>query len=299
MRAASDTTFLRKLQLWLVAAFAVCAFVFGTARAAEPEIQIIPLKHRMAGDVVPALRPLLLPEESITGLDTRLIVRASPATLTQITRALLEVDVAQRNLRISVRHGSTQERIQSGQSLSGDLQSGNTRITVTGNRGGTDGLTVGRSGPGGNVQYRSERRITTSSDVATRSLTVLDGGRAFLMVGESIPQVQPFLMLAGNRLAVAYGIQYYDVTTGFDVEPHLLGEQIRLAITPRLAFRGSQGAQVVNFEELRTVVMVRPGEWVDLGGVAGSANNVNREIFSTSRNISTGDSGFQIRVDPL
>lgn len=269
------------------------------AQAAEPEIQVIPLKHRMAGEVVPALRPLMLPDESVTGMDTRLIVRASPATLAQIARVLAEVDVARRNLRISVRHDSEQERTRTEQGLSGDLQSGNTRIIVGGNRGNTGGLTVGRSGPGGSVQYRSERRVTTGSDHSSQTLTVLDGSRAFLKVGESVPQVQPFLVLAGHRLAVAYGVQYYDVTTGFDVEPHLLGEQVQLAVTPRLAFRGSQGTQIVNFEELRTVVTVRPGEWVDLGGVVGSANNVNREIFGSARNTSTGDSRFQVRVDPL
>ena len=38
-----------------------------------------------------------------------------------------------------------------------------------------------------------------------------------LRVGESIPKVQPFLVLVGNRLGVVAGIQYYDVTTGFEV----------------------------------------------------------------------------------
>lgn len=300
MRAASDSTAFRRRLLRLTVVLACC--VFGTinvVQAAEPEIQVIPLKHRVAGEVVPALLPLMLPDESVAGMDTRLIVRASPATLAQIMRVLAEVDVARRNLRISVHHSGEQEHIQTEQGLSGDLQSGNTRIIVSGNRGNTGGLTVGRSGPNGSVQYRSERRATTDSDNSTQTLIVLDGSRAFLKVGESIPQVQPFLVLAGHRLATAYGVQYYDVTTGFDVEPHLLGEQVQLAVTPRLAFRDNQGTQVVDFEELRTVVTVRPGEWIDLGGVVGSANNVNREIFGATRSSRSGDSRFQIRVDPL
>lgn len=300
MHAASDLPAFRRLVLRLVIVLACC--VLGAKNlvlAAEPEIQVIPLKHRMADEVVPALHPLMLPGESVTGMDTRLIVRASPATLAQIIRVLAELDVARRNLRISVRHGGGQEQTQTEQGLSGDLQSGNTRITVSGNRGNTGGLTVGRNGPNGSVQYRSERRITTGSVNSTQNLTVLDGSRAFLKVGESVPQVQPFLALVGHRLTVALGVQYYDVTTGFEVEPHLLGEQIQLAVTPRLAFRGSQGTQVVNFEELRTVVTLRPGEWVDLGSIAGSANNVNREIFAATRNVRSDESRFQIRVDPL
>ncbi len=287
--------------MWRPVVVLACC-VFGAnniALAVEPEIQVVPLKHRMAGEVVPALRPLMLPGESVTGMDTRLIVRASPATLAEIARVLAHVDVARRNLRISIRHDGEQERVQTGQGLSGDLQSGNTRIIVNGNPGNTGGLTVGRDGPSGKAQYRSERRHTTTRDNSTQTLTVLDGTRAFLKVGESVPQVQPFLALAGHRLTTALGVQYYDVVTGFEVEPQMLGEQVQLAVTPRLAFRGSQGLQIVNFEELRTVVTVRAGEWVDLGGVVGSANNVNREIFGAARSTRSGASRFQVRVDPL
>jgi len=158
-------------------------------------------------------------------------------------------------------------------------------------------VAVGRSGPDGTVQLHSERRVTTKRDASTQNLTVLDGGRAFLRVGESIPQVQPFLALVGNRVTVAAGIQYYDVTTGFDVEPRVLGERIQLMVTPRLAFRGNQGTQIANFQELRTVVTVIPGEWVDLGGAVESTNEVNRQILSTRRRTDSEDSRFLIRVD--
>jgi len=73
-------------------------------------------------------------------------------------------------------------------------------------------VSVGHTGPDGNVKLHSERHITTTRDASSQNLTVLDGGRAFLRVGESI-LVQPFLVLVGNRLGVVAGTQYYDVTT--------------------------------------------------------------------------------------
>jgi type II secretory pathway component GspD/PulD (secretin) len=153
------------------------------------------------------------------------------------------------------------------------------------------------------VQLRTERRITTTRDGSTQTLTVLDGGRAFLRVGESIPQVQPFLVLVGNRLGVVAGIQYYDVTTGFEVEPRIVNgasftEQIQLTVTPRLAFRSNEGMQTVHFQELRTLVTVKPGEWVDLGGAVESADEVSRQILSTRRSTDSEDARFLIRVDP-
>jgi Bacterial type II and III secretion system protein len=266
--------------------------------AADAELRVIPLKHRLADEVVPVVRPLLAPGESVSGMDSRLIVRAAPRTFAQIEHVLAEVDSPRRNLRISVRHAGENERVQDDQEVSGDVRRGNTRIVVTNGARSTGGVTVGHTAPDGNVQLRSERRVTTKRDTSTQNLTVLDGGRAFLRVGESIPQVQPFLALVGNRLGVVAAIQYQDVTTGFEVEPRILGEQIQLTVTPRLAFRSNQGAQTINFQELGTVVTVKPGEWVDLGGAVESANEVNRQILSTRRSTDSEASRFLIRVDP-
>jgi type II secretory pathway component GspD/PulD (secretin) len=286
-------------------AFLVSLFWMAAApltQAAEPELRVIPLKHRLADEVIPVVRPLLAPGESVSGMDSRLIVRATPRTFTQIEHLLSEIDTPRRNLRISVHHDGESKRIQDSQGVSGDMRRGNTRIIVTNGTHSTGGVSVGHTGPDGTVQLHSVRRISTTRDTSSQNLTVLDGGRAFLHVGESIPLVQPFLALVGNRVAVMPGIQYYDVTTGFEVEPRIVNEasfkeRIQLAVTPRLAFRNNQGTQTVNFQELRTVVMVNPGEWVDLGGVVESTNEVNRQILSTRHNTGSEDSRFLIRVD--
>jgi type II secretory pathway component GspD/PulD (secretin) len=275
--------------------------------ATEPALHVIPLKHRLADEVVPVVRPLLAPGESVSGMDSRLIVRASSRTFAQVERVLAEIDTPRRNLRISVRYAGVSEHMQDHQGVSGDVRRGNTRIvneasfTTNGNRG-TGGVTAGRTGPDGNIQLHSERRIMTTRETSSHNLTVLDGGRAFLRVGESIPQVQPFLVLVGDRLGVVTGIQYYGVTTGFEVEPRIVNEasfkeRIQLAVTPRLAFRSNQGAQTVNFQELRTLVTVSPGEWVDLGGAVESTHEVNRQILGTRRRTDSEDTRFLIRVD--
>jgi len=261
--------------------------------AAESELHVIPLKHRLADEVVPVVRPLLAPGESVSGMDARLIVRAAPQTFAQIERLLADIDTPRRNLRISVRHVGESGPVPSGPGFSGIGQRGNTRIIVTNGDHVSNAPTVGQSGPNNGTQDSSERYIATKRDAATQTLTVLDGGHAFLRFGETITQVQPFLALAGSRLGAVAGIQYYDVTTGFEVEPRLLGERIQLAVTPRLAFRSDQGAQTVNFQELRTQVLVKPGEWVDLGGAVESTSAVNRQILSTGND----GSRFLIRVD--
>jgi type II secretory pathway component GspD/PulD (secretin) len=294
MRAGSEffaSPLFRALALWLMLGAA--------AMAAELAVQVVPLRHRLPDEVIPALRPLLQPNESINGYDARLIVRASPATLKQIERVLGEIDSARRNLRISVRMDETIQRQEQDLGVSGEAHTGNTRIVVTNGAHSDRGASVGVRGSSGNVQAHTERRVTTRNDNLSHTLTVLDGGRGFLRIGESIPQVQTYLALIGHRPGLVTGIQYYDVTTGFEVEPRVIGERVQLTLSPRMAFRSSQGNQVVEMRELRTTVMVTPGEWTDIGGVVESANEVNRAILSGQARTRAHHNSFQVKVDPL
>jgi len=99
--------------------------------ATEAELRVMTLKHRLAEEMVPAVRPLLAPGESVSGMDSRLIVRAAPQTFAQIEHLLAEIDRPRRNLRISVRHTGESERMQDSHGVSGDMRRGNTRIVVT------------------------------------------------------------------------------------------------------------------------------------------------------------------------
>jgi type II secretory pathway component GspD/PulD (secretin) len=294
MRAVSEAR--RRL---LRAGLAGAAALVLPARAAEPELRVITLRHRLPEELAPALRPLLGPGESVSSFNGKLIVRASPTTLAQIERALAELDSARRNLRITVRHASEREAQELSASVSGTLRSDNARVTVTGTGDRPPGGgSIRHEDPNGNVTLQGERRITTARENLTQTLTVLDGGHAFLRIGESVPVVQPFLALAGRRLTAVAGIDYYDVVTGFDVAPRLRGDTVELAIAPRLSFRSNQGMQTVDFRELSTTVSVKLGEWLDLGGAVESANEINRHILAATRRHDSGDqTRFLVRVD--
>lgn len=284
----------------IIAAFgAVWLGLASIGNAAELELRVIPLKHRLGDEIVPILRPLLAPGESVNSIDSRLIVRASPSTLALIRRTLDDVDTRRRNLRISVRQGNERHSLLERQAVSGEIRSGTSRI-VTRGPGNSGGLVFERSGPAGHIKLQSERHLTAVHNTATQSLTVQDGGHAFLQVGQSVPEIQPFLALVGNRLSIAAGVQYYDVTTGFDVEPRQIGERVQLMIWPRLVFGSSMGREAVDFQELRTLVTVNPGEWFDLGSSVGSGNAISREILlGSGRNRDDANLRFLIRIDPL
>ncbi len=267
---------------------------------AESGITVIPLKHRLPDELITALQPHLESGERITAYDTRLILQASPQRQSHLKNLIAQMDTARRNLRISVRQGVNRDMTDQQQGVSGVWQKDQTRIVINNeSRANPGDATIRRNGEHGHVTLRTNRTTSTSRSRSDLSLLVHDGGYATLRVGESLPQVQPYLHLAGQRLAAVDTAHVYDVSTGFDVWPRMQGDRIHLRINPRLVFRTDQGNRVIQFMELQTEIVVRPGEWVDLGGLVEHSNDVNRQILASRDQRTAEDSRLMVRIDPL
>lgn len=268
------------------------------ARTSAAETRIVQLQHRDADDVMPTLLPLLDQGGRISGRQYQLFVRTSDRNFAEIERVLKEIDIPLRNLRIAVRHADNRNVTTREQEVSADRRLGNnTRIILSPATPSHGGLVVRREGTEGNVQYRTERRTVVRSQDGSQFVNVVEGRRAYIAVGVELPQVQSFLVLAGNHLTVASGVSYRTVSTGFEVLPRVHGAEVDLEITPRVAFLSDQGSQQVTFSEMSTHVSVKIGEWVDLGGALSNASQVGRMILGASASESQEQSSFQVRVD--
>ena len=84
----------------------------GASALAQGTLEVIPLRHRTADQVIPVLRPLLEPGGALSGQFNQLIVRTSPGNLAQIRAALDAIDRPQRRLTISVRFEDARDAIQ-------------------------------------------------------------------------------------------------------------------------------------------------------------------------------------------
>lgn len=268
------------------------------ALANEYETRILQLRHRDADEVMPILAPLLQGDGRITGRQYQLFVRTSEKNVAEIQRVLKEIDTPLRTMRISVRHSGNQTTAIRQREVSGEQRVGeNTRIIVA-PTAGNGSMVVTRTGKNGVVRYRTEQRTSMGSQDGTQFVNVLEGKRAYIAVGVSVPQVQTFLVLVGNRLTTATGVTYRDVATGFDVLPRMRGDNsVDLEITPRVAFLGDYDNQTITFQELTTHVSVKPGEWIDLGGVLSNSNQVNRTILGASSGRSEEQQRFEVRVE--
>lgn len=243
------------------------------------ETRIIQLKYRTARDIIPVIRPLIGPDDALSGIDYRLIIRTSERNFKDIDRILGRLDVAQRSLRITVEQMAAGTDTSTSQSLSGETRTGgDARITLPAKPSGDRGLAVQKN----SLRYRANDRSTTTETANTQTIVTLDGQAAYIRVGQSVPYVKKIIGLSRNHPAITQGVVLHDVTTGFEVVPHVHGDRVRVEITPRLATLQNPATGLADFQELATTVDVRLGEWIDLGAIVGDHDEVGRAILDSS-----------------
>lgn len=260
---------------------ATCFTCLAPAQA-ENEIQIIQLKYRTAEEIIPVIRPLLGPNDALSGTDYRLILRTSEKNRKEIDRVLSQIDVAQRRLRITVKQAVVAERATTSHEVSGEVRLGNEgRLRVTPPSTADDkGLTVGGTKPE-DPRYRTKRIATASRDENVQTVTTMDGQRTCIRIGQSVPHVKKILALAKNQAIVTQGVELQNVTTGFEVLPRVQGQNVRLEIVPRLSTLENPATGLARFQELATTVTVKFGEWFDLGEIATANDEIQRAILES------------------
>ncbi|BAN35786.1 NolW domain-containing protein [Sulfuricella denitrificans skB26] len=253
------------------------------AAQADYPLKIIPLKHHSAEELIPVIRPMLGDGENIGGMNYQLFVRASDKGMRDIELLLAELDRARKNLKITLQQDVTRSGGATSQGVSGEGRVGDMRVIASsrGESGSRGGLVIGGAEED-SLRYRITRSTGSSRDNNSQFINVLEGAPAFIRVGQSLPYVQRFLVFAGNRVAYGQDTQFLNVTTGFDVLPRLNGDRVELEIAPRLSFVGNGGIQDVRFQELRTTVSAKLGEWVELGGMTSGRDEVSRAILETA-----------------
>lgn len=275
------------------------ALLFALQAVAVPDdIHVITLKHRPAQELIPVIRPLLDPADAVSAMDYRLLIRTSPKRLANVERVVQQLDVAQRNLTLTVRQGSQAENRGTSQGLSGEVDIGrDARVTLP--RGANDdrGAVIEHQSGDARLRYQTRAERGSASDNRTQTLRVQDGKPAYIRLGQSVPHVKRIISLSGRQLAISQGVEYQNVVTGFEVLPRVQGERVQLDITPRLSSLADPASGLANFQELRTTVNVRLGEWVDLGGISGAGENVRRAIVESATAGSTEQRSVWLKVE--
>lgn len=190
-------------------------------------LEIIPLRHRPADQVLPALQPLLEPGALLSAHGNQLFLRASPANVAELRRVLEAIDQPARRLRILVRFDDA----------------GETRRQAVQARG-----RIGEQEA--SVELRARADARRSEERVDQRVMVLEGGRAYIGGGvatrlqdrvtgfDVIPRLsgdQVTLEIAARRDTLRESRQAASVVRG------RLGEWLELAGTEETTSRSAAG----------------------------------------------------------
>jgi type II secretory pathway component GspD/PulD (secretin) len=242
--------------------------------ASNDPLTTIELKGRTAEEIVPIIRPLLAPEDAITGKGNLLILRTDQASVSQVRQLLQVIDRPLNNLLITVRTGADMSHEQSSAGISGNV--------VINKPGESD------------IDMHLSKQYQTQNRGSTQQLRVIEGQPAFINVGQSIPYPSGTVVQTPHG---SYGIDYREAPQGFYALPHLRGDEVYIEINPRHDQPSAQGGGRIDTTSMHTTVTGRLGEWLRIGGVTDTQDEHRKDIISTGEKKSDEDTEVWLRVD--
>jgi type II secretory pathway component GspD/PulD (secretin) len=237
----------------------------------------IELKGRSAEEIIPIIRPLLAPDDALTGKDNLLFLRTDEGTVSQIRQLLDQIDRPLNNLLITVRSGvdMSHEKAQAG--VKGEIIINDPQQSE--------------------VDVRLDKRYKTEKRGSTQQLRVIEGQPAFINIGQAIPYPSGQVTHTPHGSYGNYGIQYREAPQGFYVLPRLRGDRVFIEINPRRDELSPQGGGRIDTTSLHTTITGELGEWIRLGGVDETQQGTQSGIISTGKKKSDEDREVWMRVD--
>ena len=279
----------------------LCFFMLPSLAAAEQTIlEVIPLKYRTTDEIIPAIRPFLDKRGALSGMQGQLIIRTTPGNLQEIKRLLDNIDTAPRRLKITVKQDvdtTTKQRLRE---LFGSVGTGGARVTVPGGSSGSGGGLVIEGVRGDDsLKARVQDSQSIENDKNTQHLQVLEGNRAFIRIGQSLPVPERSVIYTPQGVRVIESTQYRDATIGFYVLPRINGDRVTLEVSPQRDTPNNQLPGSINIQHIVTSVSGKLGEWIDLGGLGQDKTDQTSGIGSRSIATTGEQHSVLIRVEEV
>lgn len=287
-----------------IAVLLLSGLLFSTSAHAN-ELEIINLRHRSVEELLPIIRPLLDADEMASGMNYQLILRASPRNLAQIRRLLESLDTMPRSLKITVMQDVDSETVARLTEVSGSAGLGrNARLTVPGNvNAGGGSVGYGQGQDSLNARIISTRSL--ENDRKTQQLQVLEGNRALVGSGQSVPVPQRQVVQNAWGAQVIETTRYQNVVSGFYVLPRLNGDRVTLEIsTQNDSFAPNQnrnmgGYQTTRIHNTSSTVSGRLGEWINVGGLGQQRNNDDSTLSTRGSSVLNEQRNVLIKVEEV
>ncbi len=239
----------------------ILLFGFMASSLAQPPLLSIELKHRTADELVPMLRPLAGDGATVVGSGRHLFLRAEPARLEELQLAVRRLDTRARQLSISVYQGSEADLLRY-------------------------------------AEDRLDLHTTRDRRAATQNIKVLEGQRAGISIGRSLPRLHTGTAIGPTGWYGYQGTHYRDTEQGFYVRAWTHGDRVNLELSTFDEQIGSHGEEIET-RGASTRLTGRIGEWLSVGGHAQGINLQKRRPILRRGTHSRDEWNIYVKVDPL
>ncbi len=255
--------------LILLAGCLVCSqFIPGIVTPCQGMLAIISIDHSDPGDITNAVSVLLSPDGRLS-FDRRtrsLIVNDTPQVIAAVKEMVARLDRPAPGLKIRVRLGHFEEK-------------SDRELTVEGRVSGPGWSvgTPGREEDGVDVAFKQEKSGTRQQFEYT--VHGRSGRTAYIVTGRDIPFTTRWVSVCKKFGGCRRQTTYQKVETGFEVLPVVRGRSALVSITPRIS---AYETGVIHFAGAATQITIPLERWVDIGTVAGSANEAVSAVIDSS-----------------
>ncbi len=264
---------------------------------AANSLEVIPLKHRSAAEVIPILRPFIDPQGALSGTGYQLIVRTTPNNLAQLRAILQRIDTAPRRLLITVRQSADGSATDSESALSGRAPLGTgARITVPDQN--RDGANIEYRDHNTRLRARAFNTRSRNADADTQQVQALEGHEALIQIGQSVPVLERSISNYGGG-TVEDQLDYKDVLRGFYVLPRINGDQVTLDISPQHDTLSQRQGGAIDVQRLHTTVSGRLSEWLEIGGGVREENSQRSGYPQSARTADRDQHRVWVKVEEM
>ena len=246
--------------------------------------EVIPLKFRMAEDVLQIAQSVVGDQGRINAYGNQLIVNAPASVISELRDVLAQLDNEPRQLLISVDTQNSAAGGANGYSVDGSGRVGDVEVQT------------GRGEKNGRDQVRIIRRSTTSQGSGIQQVQATEGYPALIQVGHSVP-----ITTSGTD---GYGqiyqqTQFRDVTRGFYATATIHGDQVQVTISSHQDRMSTSRPDAIEIQGTDTRVRGRLGEWISLGGVDESSSSDQSGTLRRYSTQGSQDLSLRLKVDTL
>ena len=241
---------------------------------------VIELYYHEGNEVAASLRPLLQSGESVSALENKLILQASPERVVALTQIVKQLDQKPQSLRIEVAQ-NTSDTSRGGE-IGASGRIGSVNIDQNGAR--TSSRTETRFGVFGNAQSNQ------SSSSSQQVLRILSGGEGQIQTGLSRPINYAFIDPNGN---IQYGNSFQDAITGFRIRPRVVGNNVIIDVTAGTSRFEGENTRNMNAS---TRVQGQLNQWIEVAHVGENAQGQSIMFLGASRGQSSRSGSIRIKV---